>query len=260
MKLRPISTLAAAEATYDFTGDSDPSDQPWNDPWLDAAAGPMLKGGLYLFAARTGVGKSMSLLRQHLLLAQGRCPSLYISLEDPEREVGRRVTAAPFPASVKERVSFYVPASPRLSEILAVMEAIPARVVGIDYLQIIQEDTGLNTFDRAGQVRNILSALKSAARANGQSILMAAQLRRPPQSSARQDDTFGPSDQPNPEPRACLFDIRDSSDAENQAEMVILIHRLGRTKCDQTVEKCKSRMGGERRTFLRGKGGWLHEA
>jgi hypothetical protein len=252
-----LGTLAEAEEQYLITGERSEDDVDWSDPFLDRAIGPLQVGGLYTFAARKGTGKSFSILRQHLCL---QVPSLFISLEDPLREVGRRVAAAPVPTSAKERVALYIPERPRLSLIVEAMKESRARVIGIDYLQVIQDDTAISTFDRAGQVRNIISELKGALRENGQSGLLTAQLRRP-ETSREPDDTeeeFGPG-RPKSEPRGTIFQIRDSSDVENQSEAVILIHRLGRDKFDQTVEAAKSSIGGERRTFKRGRGGWPEE-
>ena len=87
-----FETLAGAEESYLVTGEVAEDDCPWNDPWLDNAVGAMQVGGVYTFAARKGTGKSFSMLRQLLLLEE---PSLFLSLEDPLREVGRRVAAAP---------------------------------------------------------------------------------------------------------------------------------------------------------------------
>ena len=250
-----LSTLAAAEEAYAVVGERSEDDADWNDPFLDKAVGPLQAGGLYTFAARKGTGKSYSLLRQSLLLT---VPSLYVSLEDPLREVGRRVAAAPLSSAAKERVGLFIPDRPRMSEVAAALVASKARVWFIDYLQVLQDDTGVDTFDRQGQIRNIISELKGLARANQASIVLAAQLRRPAVGGRDDDSTytdFGPGPGKG-EPRGGIFEIRDSSDTENQSEAVILIHRLGRTKFDQTVAAVKSRGGGERRTFIRGPGGW----
>lgn len=250
-----LETLAGAEEAYLVTGERAEDDADWNDSFLDEAIGPMQVGGVYTFAARKGTGKSFSLLRQLLLLKE---PSLFVSLEDPRREIGRRVAAAPVSNAAKERVGLFIPARPRLSIVLDAMKQSGARVIGLDYLQVVQDDTGVSTFDRAGQVRNTISELKGALRENGQSLILTAQLKRPAQSRDREDDDtvdqFGPGRQT--EPRGTIFEIRDSSDVENQSEAVVLIHRLGRTKFDQTVAAVKSRVGGERRVFARGKGGW----
>lgn len=250
----PFNTLAGAEESYLIVGERSEDDCDWNDPWLDDAVGPMQVGGVYTFAARKGTGKSFSMMRQLLLLEE---PSLFVSLEDPLREVGRRVAAAPGSRAAKERVKLLIPARPRLRLIIDAMAASKARVVGLDYLQIVQDDSGSSVFDRMGQIRNIISELKGALRENNQSLILNAQLKRPRDQADDSDDTiaeFGPSR--NSEPRGTIFNIRDSSDVENQSEAVILIHRLGRTKFDQTVGAVKSRVGGERRVFARGRGGW----
>ena len=250
-----IETLAAAEEAYLITGERAEDDADWGDPFLDNAVGPLQIGGVYTFAARKGTGKSFSMLRQLLLIEE---PSMYISLEDPRREIGRRVAAAPGLRAAKERVKLYIPARPKLTVIIDAMVKAKARVVGIDYLQVIQDDSGVGTFDRAGQVRNVITELKAVARESRISILLNAQLRRP-ESTHSEPDPGGFGEPSEKEPRGTIFHIRDSSDVENQSEAVILIHRLGRTKFDQTVAAVKGRLGGERRVFARGPGGWPEE-
>ncbi len=256
MKDGKYITAVDAEARWRLTGDSDESDASWGDPWLDGAVGPLQVGSIYTFAARKGTGKSFGLLRQLLLLPAGT-QSLYVSLEDPMREMGRRIAASDAPVGRKDAVLVAVPERPKLSTVVKLMAESRARVVAIDYLQVLQDDSKVSTFDRAGQVRNVVTELKATARQHGQSVLLAAQLRRPAQGGGSYDasDTFEEDEAPK-EPRGTIFEIRDSSDVENQSEAVILIHRLGRKFFDQTVACAKSRMGGERRKFERGPGGW----
>lgn len=245
-----FSTLAIAEEAYTIVGERAEDDVAWNDKFLDNAVGPLQVGGLYTFAARKGTGKSFSLLRQALMLD---VPSVFVSLEDPIREVGRRVHAAPVAQGHKDRVKLYIPERPRLSEVGGALAASGARVWFIDYLQVLQDDLGISTFDRAGQVRNVITELKSLARKHHASVVLAAQLKRPP---VQVRDPYEEDPFEGGEPRGTIYDIRDSSDVENQSEAVILIHRLGRLGFDQTVGAVKSRCGGERRKFQREKGGW----
>ncbi len=243
-----------------MVGERAEDDVDWNDPWMDEGIGPLQAGGLYTFAARKGTGKSFSLLRQGLLLADAGTSVLYVSLEDPVREIGRRVNGAPFPSKVKDRVKLFVPDRPRMSEVRKALESSGARVWEIDYLQVLQDDTGVSAFNRADQIRNIISELKALARKHQASVILAAQLKRPfelqPQDEPSEE--FGDGKEPQ-EKRGSIFNIRDSSDVENQSEAVILIHRLGRLKFDQTIGAVKSRAGGDRRVFERGPGGWPTE-
>ena len=216
----------------------------WGQPWLDDALGPAVPGSLVVAAARTGVGKSFFGLS---LLASSPVPALYVSLEDTVAEVGRR--GQPITEARRSKIWIAAPSHPRLSSITrSIDEAVEAgaRLVVVDYLNLIRYDGDIAAFSKTEQVGHVISDLKGQARAQEFLLVLNVQVRRP---------IHGSEDEP---PR--LYELRDSSDIENSAEVVVLLHDEGNDLVSARIAKNKTGRAGAKALYQRGPEGFLVEA
>lgn len=215
-------------------------------PWLHSAVGAVGDGSMVTVAGRTGTGKSFFGVQ---LLAACEERGLYVSLEDPIREVGRRVSA--LPKDVQARLFVAAPFSPRLSGVMrTVRDAVEqhgVRVVVIDYLQLLAYDGGVGAWSLADQIHHTINDLKALARETGFVLVLCAQVRRP---SFNYEDV-APS----------LAELKDSSSIENSSELVILIHEDDQGLVVARIGKSKTSARSGRQVYTRNaKTGWLEEA
>lgn len=214
--------------------------------WLHSSVGAVGVGSMVTVAGRTGTGKSFFGVQ---MLASCDERGLYVSLEDPIREVGRRVSA--LPKDINERLFVAAPYSARLSGVLrTVRDAVEqhaVRVVVIDYLQLLMYDGGVGAWSLADQIHHTINDLKALARELGFVLVLCAQVRRP---------SFNYEDQV---PQ--LSELKDSSSIENSSELVILLHEDDQGLVVARVGKCKSAARSGRQVYTRNaKTGWLEEA
>lgn len=209
-------------------------------PFLDDC--PAAPGTLVVVGGRTGEGKSFFGLK---LLEAASTPALYISCEDGESEVGRRATA--FPSDRLANVWLAVPRRPRLSAILRLIasafgEGKPnPRLILLDYIQLIQYDGEVAAWSQTDAIGITIAELKALGRELGFVLVLNGQLRRP---------SLGVSDSDFPN----LWDLRDSANIENSAEVVILLHGPG-AEVEVRVAKNKSGRRGAAARFRRGGNG-----
>lgn len=243
-----LSTLADAVAVHrDVALGLDRSSVlSFGVPWLDGAVGGVAPGSLVVVGGRTGVGKSYFSL---LLLGCSREPALYVSLEDGVPEVGRR--CAGMNPKRREQVLLFHPHNPRLSAVLTAIrtavEESDARVVVVDYLQLLRYDGVVNAWSQTDQIHNTLIELKSAARELGFALILNVQIRRPMQ--------FGGELQ-----APTLHELKDSASIENSAELVVLLHEDEHGLVSARVAKSKSSKRQGRALYARDEStGWLVE-
>lgn len=196
--------------------------------------GGLLNSGLYILAARPGVGKTTFGLQiaDHVAAHVGSV--LFVTLEmDKEQIEARRIARmASIPAtkiltnqldqndwtriathmSRTAKIKFY--ANNRLhctvSEVRGMARHVPdLRLVVVDYLGLLRSDA--KNFSQYEKITAISGELKTLARALHVPVLCLAQLNR--MSELRQDKS--PS----------LADLRDSGAIEQDADGVILLHR-----------------------------------
>lgn len=209
-------------------------------PFLSACRA--LPGTLIVLGGHSGAGKSYLGLK---LLEASLQPGLYVSCEDPEAEVARRVSA--YSPDRLADVVLCIPKRPRLSLILqGIRDAYAAgyapRMVVIDYIQIVQYDGDIAAFSQTEQIGMVLAEFKALGRELGYVTVLLSQLKRP----LREDRSSFPT----------LWDLRDSSNLENCAEIVILLQDHG-SQVEARVAKNKSGSRGTTQWFERGPTGYL---
>jgi replicative DNA helicase len=205
---------------------------------LDKMIKGLQRGRLYCVAGRPGMGKSILLtdIARATALRQGIATQIY-ELEMSDEELGCRLLAA------ESGVSLDLTTSPNIGEqgwarITAATERIAAApieiydstelsmtmleahvhnrvrthgvgVVILDYLQLVEPDRSIQ--QRQEQVSAMSRRLKLLARREDVAVVFAAQLNRGPE--ARTDK------------RPQLSDLRESGSLEQDADVVILVHR-----------------------------------
>lgn len=201
-------------------------------PSIDSIlGGGMIKTGLYIIAARPGVGKtSLGLITAELASKSHRV--LFVSLEMSETEIMARRHAnltgirvgrllhdpglsddeyAKISSSSYEQAQRGLTLSTKttatVAEIGVMARSCKAELVIIDYLGLIQSD-GDSAYER---VTRISGSLKRLARSLGCPVLCLAQLNR--QSENRADKRPG------------MSDLRDSGAIEQDADGILLLHR-----------------------------------
>lgn len=208
--------------------------------WLDKAAGHWRRGSMTIVGARTNVGKSYYCL--YLLGAAEGARGLYVSLEDPAVEIGRRVR--PMPAWRRSEVLLSCPERPTLGAIKQAIIDSRADLVVVDYLQAIANGETA-AWSQADEVGQKLVELKSLARERRFALVLAVQVRRPAPG--------GKASEPQ------LWELRDSSNIENMAERVLMLHPLG-DGLRVRLAKSKSTAVGKTAFYSRAAGGWLQES
>lgn len=195
--------------------------------------GGFIRGGLYIIAARPGVGKTaFGLIMADMASRKWRV--LFVSLEMSETELTARRVAnisgvgsgavlhnanlpndrlALIGASLNElsqrKLTMNRCASATVAEIGLMARSCKAELVVVDYLGLIQPDQrGMSRYEITTKISN---DLKSLARSLDVPVVCLAQLNR--QSEARTNK------------RPMLSDLRDSGSIEQDADGVLLLYR-----------------------------------
>lgn len=186
---------------------------------LDETA-PLSPGQLVVIGARTGCGKSSFMghvMAQNVLHAGHE--GVFFSLEMSEREVYKRFAAwlshggnydtelfAMAVDKIKDSRFRVIDSVRKLSQIESAIRAYPdARLVAIDYIQLVKSDTRSDTRER--EVAEVTNQLKQLAQETGKTILAASQLSRVAAGQHPQ-----------------LHHMRESGAIEQDADIVILLH------------------------------------
>lgn len=212
-------------------------------PSLDRILGGFAQGGLYVMAARPGVGKSALGIALADMMARNR-RVLYVSLEMTEAELNARRVAAVsditctfgkllFGKTTEEQDAAIANACGKLyahklqisavstltvPELELQARNVGAEVVIVDYLGLLSaEDKRLSEYDR---VTRISGDLKRLAKRLGCVVLALCQLNRESVSAPGQDT------------RPRLSQLRSSGAIEQDSDGVLLLHRpeYGRTE------------------------------
>lgn len=193
--------------------------------------GGMVAEGLYILAARPGIGKTTLALNIAKQTSR-RVPTLFVSLEMSDRQISAKRLAleTSIPAwrlmndaalSQAEEASIYKHASALSEQKITFNRWSGATVSDIGFLARQVEDLGLVIIDYLGLIQTkegrslyekttyISGALKRLARSLGVPILALAQLNREVESGGRK-------------PR--LSDLRDSGAIEQDADGVMFLH------------------------------------
>ena len=206
---------------------------PW--PWADftEVVNPLTPGKLAVFAARPGIGKSVTLvdLAREWALRRGQTVVLF-TLEMPTSEVIHRILAAEARvptthlarktltgedwqniAAVRSRLEdarlhIIDNQAATLADLRAAITTYQPSVVLVDYLQI----AGMNPrLERRAGLEEYTRGLKRLAMSQDVAVVAAAQLNR--QSEHRHDR------------KPQLSDLRETGTIEQDADTVVLIHR-----------------------------------
>lgn len=227
----------------------------WVD--LDRTIGGLAPGRLVIVGARPGGGKSLAGTNLALHFAHHHGHAVLIaSLEMPTPEVMNRLLAAHASVNLTslsdsnldeaawgrlaqkhdelDRLPIFVQDDPAMTvqtirrmarDVQRVRDDLA--VIVVDYLQLVSPGPGRRNASRAEEVSTIARDLKLLARETGACVVAMAQINR---EGAKADD--GPR----------LTDIRDGG-AENDADVVILLHRPNLDTADLTVTVAKNRHG-----------------
>lgn len=258
--LLPTSTVAAD--LMDRWDQAETGEQfvvPLGYPKLDRLlGGGMIRGGLYILAARPGCGKTTFALNcAERMLAAGR-RVLFVSLEQEALELESRRLAmadgkhtamsilrgdldsmdldalAPKLMELGQRPLHYLTRPRvRVEDVLFFARKARADAVVVDYLGLLAHKPGRSLYEMVTATSN---ELKRAARSLKVPILCLAQLNRALEGRTNQA------------PR--LSDLRDSGAIEQDADGVLLLHRIDRGESeDESLEPldlivAKHRHGG----------------
>lgn len=223
-------------------------------------------GNVIVVGGRTNSGKSLFSLS---LQVDNLGRSAYLSLEDDEIEVSRRVEC--IDDEDAERIVLAIPAQYTSGEVIKTIDAVrkldawdmyeACNLVVIDYIQLIAYSGALPALSRTEAMAHIIADFRRHGKEHGYAVVLNAQITRPPKPSApgkraiMNEDEEGAQFESNP-PRPTLFDLKDSSSIENAATYVLLVH--GRTSwADVTLAKNKSGPVGARQRYARTENGWL---
>lgn len=207
---------------------------------LDALTGGLHPGQMIIIAARPAVGKSAlgGNISCNVSITNG-LPSAFFSLEMPRRELIRRFTSSEGrillhhlkhgnmtrddwdrAAAVKERIArahLYIDDDPGLTAMRLrtkarrLREQRDIRLIVIDYLQLMTAGTSRRSESRQQEVSEMSRAIKLLAKELEIPIIAIAQLNRGPEQRA--------------DKRPMMSDLRESGSLEQDADVVILLHR-----------------------------------
>lgn len=213
-------------------GDAKPG-WPTHIPRLDELLnGGIRPGGLYILAARPGVGKSSLALALAATFAEQALPCLVLSMEMPDEEVADRAVVHAGRVNYASLMSGHLSrddwgrvaeAAQKLSGLPLFVDDQPALTIGdikakarhvrglkvlvVDYLQL---SSGTNNRDnRNTQIEELTRGLKTLAKAEGIAVIALSQLNR---SATKRADG-----RPN------LADLRDSGSIEQDADVVMFL-------------------------------------
>ncbi|MYD95523.1 MAG: AAA family ATPase, partial [Chloroflexi bacterium] len=221
-------------------GGSDLTGVPSGYQQLDAMTGGWQPGDLIVLAARTGDGKTAFAVNLLCRAAHKQIPGAFFSLEMPAEQIGIRMVSmvaridgirirdgklahrldTDEPGEVVRAMStvaewpVHIDDTPALSTIDLRRDArrmvrdYQIGIIFVDYLQLMT--AGIRTERRVQEVTEITRALKALARELNIPVIACAQLNR-----AVEERTDGPR----------LSDLRESGSIEQDADMVLFLHR-----------------------------------
>jgi replicative DNA helicase len=226
---------------------------------IDAITRGFQDGEITQFGARSGVGKSAFMIQAAIENCRQGTPVLLFSLEMTREQILRRMVAAvsgvPFPkvrdgkwasaqelqaineaaATVTEWPLHVVDASDiRIEKLIATarlkIRRLGVKLVGVDYAQIVSADGR----DERLRVAAVSRGLTRLAKDEGVPVLVLSQLSR--------------AEKGNVNRRPTMSDLRESSQLENDAHCIILLHRTwdeeeGRLSSDGELIIAKQRSG-----------------
>lgn len=251
------SLIASADVFFRDLGEPSSSGLMWDDlvdkwrswqvavgdviptPWPDMnkwfPGGGFHPGQLVIVGGRPGQGKSNAGLNVALGAAEHNCRTVVFTVEMDDVEVASRLLAAGSWTQVRQlfskemdvetagRVENYISDNKGMplevvdqpyitvEQIVAHCRSSRPKVIFVDYAQLIQPSN--SKLQRHEQVAHITRSLKVAAKALQMVVVVAAQLKRP---EYRRDDTLA---------LPKIEDLRESGAAEQDADIVILLHR-----------------------------------
>lgn len=237
-------------------------------PWEhlnDALAGGLHTKRTYIVGARPGGGKTLMLLNAAAGIAEAGHPSLFVSLEMPEREAVSRIMAAGAEAEygqitrrqiddhnmrrlalysdhrVADTALYIIDESSMTVEKIAaharrMKEEVGLKFLAVDYAGIVRPTDRSEA--RHAQLHHISWMLSILAKELDIAIMFAAQLNRGPETE-------------NTKPKKS--DLRESGSLEQNADVILLLHHElieGIKTGDVTVVLAKNRTGPEMEIML----------
>lgn len=212
---------------------------PWPELNAKLPGGGFHPGQLVIVGGRPAHGKSNAGLNIVLEAAEHNVPSTVFSVEMDDVEVASRLLAAGSWTEVKqifakkmdeeteERVEQYIEehkgmpldvvdqAYITVEQIVAHCRKRRPKIIFVDYAQLIEATN--NKVLREQQVAHITRSLKVAAKHLGMVVIVASQLKRPSMPKRPEEGEGLPS----------ISDLRESGAAEQDADIVLLLHRVG---------------------------------
>jgi replicative DNA helicase len=219
--------------------------------WLDDAIGGPLPGSLTVVGAYTNIGKSFFVLGALSLMAHVG-PVLYVSLEDPPAEVGRRLSLglAHHNLWVAFPDTLTVSGVARATDDWARRVQDPAGVC-FDYLTCLAYDGATHPYGKADEVTRVLAELKGIGRRHGVPCTVVSQIRRRSTEESASPERGVPP----------MSTLKESGNIENMAEVVVMLGGVaGGAGLLAEVAKAKSARIGARQRYERGPGGQLRPA
>ncbi|MBP9863778.1 MAG: AAA family ATPase [Kofleriaceae bacterium] len=269
----PTASMAEVlEETFDeLTGDQPTFCVSTGFQALDGVLGPVEAGAFVLLGARPSMGKTALALNVATNVAATYGPVLLLSMEMPRTQIMRRLLAAtsgvaydkmkPGAFLSDDQHAALMAARKRLTGLPILIDdssslsvdAIAARVkrhverdgvrlVVIDYLGLVSEPSGRTVNSRENAVGAISRGLKAVAKDFETPVLALTQLNRESDRINR-----GAEDSSKVKPPT-LSDLRDSGSLEQDADVVVFLHRPGyytknRADHDAQVIVAKNRNG-----------------
>jgi len=213
---------------------------------LDELTNGLHPGQLVIVAARPALGKStLALDMARAASIKHHMPTIFFSLEMGRSEIAMRLMAAEATISMQDmrkgrlggddwtkiaatrgRINdapLYIDDSPNMSlvEIRAkcrrLKQKVGLKLIVIDYLQLMT--SGKRVESRQQEISEFSRALKLLAKELGVPVIALSQLNRGPEQRA--------------DKRPALSDLRESGSIEQDADMVILLHRESAYDRDQ---------------------------
>lgn len=218
-------------------------------------------GGLYVVAARTGIGKTSQLISHAIRLSKKEYKAALFSLEMSHQDVSHRLLTMAGAASHRslvtgditpedwERIAiavgkygelpFIVDDTPGLTMAQLRSRALRLKLQGrldilfVDYLQLLRVDAPRGT-QRYREIGMITQGLKHLAKELRIPIVVAAQLGRSAENA-----------------RPSLSDLRESGDIEQDSDGIIFLHRERDDNASvEQVEEWQSRAGTLRERII----------
>lgn len=223
---------------------------------LDRCLGGFRAGQLIVLGARPSCGKSALGLQFAKAAAVSGSPSLFISIEMDESELGARAIAASLGCNVSELLSgtiddgarseirdladslasvpwslleAYGPTVEELAASIRLAVARGTRLVVVDYVSLVVTD-GNSRKSHVERIGEITKTLKRTARKCAVPIVLLAQLNR---------DVEGDGKARRPIPK----DLKYSGDLEQDSDVVLFIHRPDRFLPETEIIVAKQRNG-----------------